>query len=769
MNPAARDVAGASLMKGEIVTYTRKRFRRELVLGPAVAMMMAPAAHAANEPAPNQPAKVETAIGPGEIVVTAQKRQQSLRDVPLSIAALGADDVKAVGHQDATALVTRLPSFQVQQFSPSSVIFNIRGVSQNDFADSQEAPIAFYNDEVYGAALSSISGQNFDLERIEVLRGPQGTLFGRNATGGLVQYISAKPTKHLDAAASVTLGSHGEVGTDAYISGPLSDHVRARLAITSDDHGGYIHNLSGPDVGSRHFFGARLQVEGDVGATGLLRVKAQYLQNRSETSAPYTWLAAQPNADGLGVPNPGQPDNLGYINTSNSPFVQSFNNVPLFRRTFWSLSARYEQPLSDAIQFTSITDYQQVTKHYGEDTDMTPMSVFDYYQDQSQWQASQEFRLSGKSERVNWVAGLYGLAINANAVATIDGQIPGFLFGRLQAGGPQKTLSFAPFGQFDYKLTDQLTFTLGGRYSWDRKKDDYFHSVVGDYGYTTGVVTLNGVDDRFNPSTNPLAVQYYRNWSGKVGVEYRPVNDVLFYAGINRGTKSGGFDIPNFLIQDANGRYLNETIPYRQEVLTNYEGGFKISTLGRRLDINGSIFHYKYNNYQAFIIQGLTAVITNLPARINGGEMEVTWRPISGLRLAAFATYLDTKINNVALPSGRVTDRVLPQAARWSGGWNGSYTFAAGPGEASIGTDWRYDGDFYFSTFNAPIDLEKSHLMGNARVSYSLGKFTLTAFVNNVTDKRFRVYDLDNSLSLGSAQATFARPRWAGVTFGWKM
>ncbi|WJT01018.1 TonB-dependent receptor [Novosphingobium humi] len=751
------------------MTNHRQSLKRDLILGSAMAILFATSAQAADN-TPAAPA-TDTGAAPmaGEIVVTAQKRQQSLRDVPLSIAALGADDMKAVGHQDATGLVTRLPSFQVQQFSPSSVIFNIRGVSQNDFADSQEAPIAFYNDEVYGAALSAISGQNFDLERIEVLRGPQGTLFGRNATGGLVQYITAKPTKKLEAAASLTLGDYGEVGVDAFISGPLSDRVRARLAVTSDDYGGYIQNLSGPNVGSRHFFGARAQIEGDVGASGLLRVKVQYLQNRSETSAPYTWLAAQPNADGLGVPNPGQPDNLGYINTNPSPFVQSFNNVPRFRRTFWSVTARYEQPLGDNIQFVSITDYQHVTKHYGEDTDMTPQSVFDYYQDQTQWQASQEFRLSGKTDRLNWVAGIYGLVIDADARATIDGQIPGFLVGRMQAGGPQKTLSFAPFGQFDYKVTDKLTLTLGGRYSWDRKKDDYFHSVVGDYGYTTGVVTLNGVDDRFNPANNPLAVQYYRNWSGKVGLEYRPMKDMLFYAGINRGTKSGGFDIPNFLIQDANGNYLNNTIPYRQEVLTNYEGGFKISALNRKLDVNASVFHYKYSNYQAFIIQGLTAVITNLPAQITGAEMEVAVRPISGMRLGAFATYLDTKINNVALPSGRVTDRVMPQAPTWSAGWNASYSFALGKGDVNLSTDWRYDGDFYFSTFNAPIDLEKSHVMGNARIGYTLGHWSITAFVNNVTNKRFRVYDLDNSLSLGSAQATFARPRWMGVTFGWKM
>ena len=736
----------------------------------ALPAMAVSAAHA--QTAPNPPADAQAAPVPAsndaDIVVTAQKREQSLRDVPLAISAIGQDGIKAVGHQDVTALVNHVPSFQVQQFSPTTVSFNIRGVSQNDFADSQEAPIAFYNDEVYGAALSAISGQNFDLERIEVLRGPQGTLFGRNATGGLVQYVTAKPTHDLQAGATATFGSFGEVGTDAFVSGPLSDRVRARLTVSSDDYGGYIKNRIGPDVGSRHFLAGRFQIESDVGSSGLFRLKFQYMQNRSETSAPYSWLAAQPDADGLGTPAPGSTDYLGYINPGNDPFTQSENNVPRFRRTFWSATARYEQRLSDHLDFTSITDYQRVSKHYGEDSDMTPFDVFDYYQDQKQWQVSQELRLSGKYDRLTWVAGLYGLYIDANAHATIDGNIPGFLVGELQAGGPQHTQSFAPFGQLDYKLTPKLTLTLGARYSWDRKSDWYTHSVVGDYGYTTGLVTLNGPDDQFNPGNNPNAVQYYRNWSGKAGLEFRPVTDVLFYASVNRGTKSGGFDIPNFLIQDANGNYLNNSMPYRQEVLTSYEGGFKVSAFDRRLDVSGALFHYDYDNYQAFIIQGLTAVITNLPAKVSGAEFEVSARPVSGLRLGAFVTYLDTKINNVTLPSGRVAQRVMPQAPTWSIGWNAGYSFALAGGKASIDTDWRYDGSSYFSTFNAPIDLEPAHVVGNARISFTIGHWTIAGFVNNVTDRRYRVYDLDNSLSLGSAQATFARPRWIGGSLSWK-
>jgi len=693
---------------------------------------------------------------PGEIVVTAQKRAQRIQDVPLAITAVGQQAVRDIGHQDVTALVTRVPGLQVQQFSPTIVAFNIRGVSQNDFADSQEAPIAFYNDEAYVSAMSAISGQNFDLERIEVLRGPQGTLFGRNATGGLVQYITAKPTRTFQAYASLTAGDYGEIGSEAAISGPLSDRVRGRLSWSSDDYHGYIRNRVGPDIGNRHFRAGRAQLEADVGAEGLLRIKVQGMRNDHETSAPYTWLAAQPNADGLGIPMPGSPDNFGFKEPDNDPYTASFNNVPDFNRTYWTASARYEQGLGGGVQLTSITDYQHLRKDYGEDSDGTPLDNFNYYQHQRLSQASEELRLSGKSEHLNWVAGIYGLIINSNAHAIVD--VPAFGL-TVTSGGPQSTHSFALFGQGDYEFVDKLTFTLGARYSYDRKKDDYTHVQNG----TTDLI--------FNPSVSSLAIQHYKNWSGKAGLEYRPTKGVLLYATANRGTKSGGFDIPNFPATDSTGAYIPnifETIPYKQEVLTNYEAGFKLTTADRKIDFNGSVFHYDYKNYQAFIFQGLTAVIRNLPARVTGFEAEVNLRPTTGLTLNAFATYLDGIVKNVTLPAGRVTDRKLPQAPRWSFGGNAAYSFALAGGTANVSTDWRYDGGSYFSTFNAPIDFEPGHLAGNARLSYTLSHWTVSVFANNVTDKHYRVYDLDNSPTLGSSQATYTHPRWFGGTFTYR-
>ncbi|WP_016747665.1 TonB-dependent receptor [Rhizorhabdus wittichii] len=694
-----------------------------------------------------------------EIVVTAQKREQKLQDIGLSVTAIGGAMLDSVGRQDMTALAAQVPGLQVAQYSPTITVFNIRGVSQNDFADSQEAPIAFYNDEVYVSALGAISGQMFDLERVEMLRGPQGTLFGRNATGGLVQVITKRPTRELEGYAQLTVGSYGQIATEGAISGPLSERVRARLSFTSDHHGGYIENRIGRDIGNARFYGGRLQIEADVGDSGTLLVKLQGLRNDHETSGGlYSHVAAGFDADGLGFklgPNDdfwgtcGGCDAFGYKEPDNDPFTGSFDRIGFFDRKYWSATVRYEQDFGGA-KLTSITDYQDLRKRFGEDSDMSPVHIFHYDTAQDLYQLSQELRLSGDTDRFTWLAGIYGLKIRTDNDYQIDAAP---VLGLLENyGGRQKTDSVALFGQVEYKATDQISLTVGGRYSWDRKTYDFAHAE-------------NGVQDFvFNRTTNPgLAKQTFKNWSGKVQVDYRPTDDVLLYAGVNRGTKSGGFGVQAFTPIDPT------TLPYDQEVLTNYEAGFKLTLLDRKVTFNGAVFHYDYKDYQAFTLQGLSQIVANVPARVTGVETELVLRPARGLMLSGFLTWLDTKVKGITLPSGRVADRDMPQAPKWSIGGMARYAFPVGPGQLALQTDWKYDSSLYFSTFNAPIDREPSRIVGNARISWSSDDdhWTLAAFANNLTDKKYRIYNLDLSASFGFANQAYARPRWFGGSVGY--
>jgi iron complex outermembrane receptor protein len=719
----------------------------------------------------------------GEIVVTAQKREQSAQKIGIAVTALGKDVMAAIGRQDVTALAGQVPDLEVNQYSPTITVFNIRGVSQNDFTDAQEAPIAFYDDEVYVASLGAITGMNFDLERVEVLRGPQGTLFGRNATGGLVQFVSAKPVAKNEAFVTLTTGSYGQVATEGAVNGALSDNVRARLSFTTNDEGGYIKNTMGPSLGNAKFYGLRGQIAADLSPTDKLVVKVQTLRNAHERDAGlYSWAAAypDPNDHNLGnyaanVPggNPGTPytgagqgaDANGYTNTSGSPFVQSEDRVPYFNRTFWDISARYTHDFGWG-DLASISDYQHMTKDYGEDSDMSPNDAFNYDTHQRMYQISQELRLSGKADALNWVTGLYAMNIhtsNQYQVVSPANAFPGI--GTLNYGGTQNTDSLAAFAQGEYAVSPTVSLIGGLRYSHDRKHIEF-------QDYANGTLLFDWATTI--PDVANLRFATFNNWSGKAEIDYKPDTNTLIYASVNRGTKAGGFGTvsspapytDSAAVSAQTGAPLVQAIPFGQEVLTNWEGGFKLSLFNHTTHFNGSAFFYNYQGYQAFQNVGVNQYISNHQAYEHGAEFEFNTRPVNGLYLGTFVTFLSSKVKGITLPDGYVTDRVLPQAPDFSLGWQVHYQFPVGPGQLSLGTDWKHESGSYFETNNAPDDYEPGRTIGNVRVTYAImdGKVELAGFVNNVTDKWYRVYNLDLSGLLGSTNQTYAKPRTWGAS-----
>ncbi|HKT53740.1 MAG TPA: TonB-dependent receptor plug domain-containing protein, partial [Caulobacteraceae bacterium] len=453
-----------------------------------------------------------------EVVVTAQKRAQSLQDIGVAVSAIGKTGLEALGRQDVTALATQVPSLQVNQYSPTITVFNIRGVSQNDFADSQEAPIAYYSDEVYISSLGAISGTTYDLERIEVLRGPQGTLFGRNATGGLTQILSAAPTRSPEGFLTVSAQSHGQYTTEGAISGPLTDTLRGRVSFTTSTGGAYIHNLAGRDLGRADFYAGRIQLAGDVGSDGEFKIKLEGLRNNHDRQAGlYTHAPAFPNSQGLGefigpTENPWNTcpgcDALGYRSPSANPFTGAFNGPNYFDRSYWSATGRYEQNF-DSIKLTSISNYQSLAKKNGEDDDMSPVSNFQYSTSQHLYQLSQEFRLSQDLAHTHWVAGLYALKIHTFNSYNTD------TTGAFGLDEIYRTIldteTLAAFGQGEVAVGHGFSVIGGLRVSKDWKKYDYLHQE-------------NGLTDFvFNPTTFPqyakLAMGAY---SAKGEIDYRP-------------------------------------------------------------------------------------------------------------------------------------------------------------------------------------------------------------------------------------------------------
>jgi len=239
-----------------------------------------------------------------EIVVTAQRREQSIADVGTSITALDAASLQRSGLASATDIAQQVPGLQFQAFSPTITIFNLRGVSQNDFADLHEAPVAVYADDVYVASMGAVAGALYDLDRVEVLRGPQGTLFGRNATGGLIHYISAKPVVGANQGyVRVSVGQFGDLETEGAWNNGLTEESATRLSFATTRHSGTIRNLAGPDANTADQYAARLQYLLRLPNQGQLLVKGYYLRNVSEVSPSYSWNASCNN---LGFLQPGE-------------------------------------------------------------------------------------------------------------------------------------------------------------------------------------------------------------------------------------------------------------------------------------------------------------------------------------------------------------------------------------------------------------------------------------------------------------------------------
>jgi iron complex outermembrane receptor protein len=727
-----------------------------------------------------------------EVVVTAQKREQNVQDVGVAVTAVSDAALELMGPLDHTALAKTVPSVQIFSYAPNSTIINVRGVSQTDFSDIQEAPVAFYNDEVYVAQLGAIAGQMFDLQRVEVLRGPQGTLFGRNATGGLVQVVSRRPTDSWEGYATVTGGDFGQLTVEGAVGGPLSAGARMRIAAISSTNDGYIDRLSGgDDLGNTDFAGGRGQLEFDVGEHGLLRLSAQYMRNDEERGSAVHGAVSRQDADGVGVyvrsdedfygTGPGR-NPFGYAYPSDV-FSNEADFTGVFDREYASYTARYEHDLG-GVQLVSITNYQEMDKTGRNDFDASPDALVQGGVSLDYDQFSQELRLSGASERLNWVVGGYYLSINHDALSSVVadaayfefvlGAPPGLLFQTIDYSADQETESYALFAQGEYALNDTFTLVLGGRYSND-DKSYVFTSTT----FTPAFFSQQIYD--FNARRPDLADQTFDNWSGKLQLEARPNDDLLLFVGVNRGTKAGGFNAPNTfpssdtifdpVALEAALAAFDEGMVIDQEVLTSYEGGFKWTFASDRATLNGTLFHYDYDDYQSFQYIAANSIIRNVDAELAGAELELTARLAPNFDVTAFVTHMfDATIEDLVMPFGRVTDRDMPQSPEWSAGVMASLAVPLGDlGSLILATNWKYNSDMYLNAFNAEVDHEDAYTVGDVRVSFvtQAGNLELAVFANNITEEEYRVFVADNSFA-ATVEEVYGRPRWVGASLTYR-
>lgn len=668
-----------------------------LLAATALTAALAPAALA-------QTAMVEAEDGMsvGDIVVTAQKRSQSINEVPLTVAAATGDQLADRGVTDPSDLAKVVPGFTFQPAPTGIPVFTLRGVGYYDEALAASPAVSVYVDEVPIPFSIMANGVAFDLARVEVLKGPQGTLFGQNSTGGAINYVAARPTADFASGFSVSYGSYHAAEAQAYVSGPLSDTLAGRVAVRLAQGGSWQRSYTrDAKLGDQNMLQGRLLL--DWNPTDRLRVALNLngWVDRGDTQAPQV-IAITPQ-----VPEAVAPYVANFPLSPAKAKAADWGPNRQFKKddSFYQGSLRIDYDVTDAITLTSLSAYSRMDRDAVVDGDGMPYDNVDLRNYGFLESVDQELRLTADFDRVNLVLGANYQHNNTRdhrtfylADASNNELIPGFVHDGAELRTRQKVDTYALFANAEYELTDTVTLQGGLRYT---KQDRAAVMCSADAGnhvmaqvFTIFQAAFQGVDvsditpiapngcltfdANFNPG--PVSDELNEdNLSWRAGVNWTPNVDTLIYATISRGYKSGSF--PTIFATS-----LSQDKPVTQETLLAYEVGAKLSLGVAQINLAG--FYYDYQDKQLIGKAlddnfGVLQALVNVPkSTIYGAEAQVMARPLQGLDVSLSATYTHSNIDEyVGLSSTGVPDDL-----------SGS-PFPYAP-ELQIASDAQYEWDF---------------------------------------------------------------------------
>ncbi len=716
-------------------------------------------------------------VSGGDIIVTAQKREQKLQDVGVAITAVTGDSLRKMGISSTQDLSKAVPGVTLDsvQSGGNGAQLVVRGVSQSDFSAFQESPNSIYVDDIYLSTPNAAAFTLYDLDRVEVLRGPQGTLFGRASSGGLVNFLSKRPTYKWQGYAEVGYSSYNDTYAEAAGGGPLSDSVRFRLSGRREVGDGWWHNDNpgNKNAIATDFVGLRGQLEADLSDTLTGRVSVSYDKNIDHADGTYRpasfyFVNGQPtplpaNVDAYGT-GPGN-DRYGYRDTDGRQQSGSFNSVGYVANKRFSPSLYLTWDRSP-VTITSITNYTRFSYRYNEDCDGGPVDACQNPQQMTQNQFSEEFRANGKVGALAYTLGVYYLHTSYDfATRYVIPVLQGTDFAFEDTNTIHQNLdSIAAFGQLEYNFTDKLKLTAGARFTHDRKKFSSqvaYNELGNGYSGGTGSTVYNPpfVFYDFSPSTvGGLAIAKNDLWSGKIQLDYKPVSNILLYAGVSRGSKGAGFN------GNLSGGLSYAETPFRSEYLIDYEGGAKMQLFDRRVTLNLSAFNYDYHHFQAYAFFGLQGVIGNVDGYFRGGELEFDATPVRTVNLRLGVSYLTSKLRDVPTNYNGVRDEQGVNAPRWTVKGSISKDLQLGPDLLTINWSGDYVGDRYSSTDNNAATFVKGSFLHSARVTYHLQSqdLDISAFINNISNAARQVFAFDLVSGNGNVLQSYAKPRWIG-------
>lgn len=742
------------------MTISMKRaFRAVTLCGASLGVLMASAPAVAQEEAITEDNQRVYDV----VIVTAQKRAQDIVDVGATINAIGAGDIKERRIEQVTDFVNQLANVDVKDNSPGILpVISIRGVGLNDFSATNNPAAGVYVDEVYLSSLALLNTDFFDLERLEALRGPQGTLYGRNSTAGAINVISARPNFNgLSGRVAAGYGNYQAGDLEGAVNVPVSDTLALRLSGKYINQGeGFFYDTSDKsDVGRRDVLLGRFQALWAPTSNFQALFKLESQRTRSEVGAG-EFFGGLPNGSAVCPGSPQCKDFLGYSDPDNNPYRGDWSVDPTYNVDQTAATLRLEAD-HGGVTVTSITGYVDFERQWGADTDGGPFRQTDFVETDDIQQFSQEVRLSGEAGKASWITGVF--YSTDDVVGQYDGNLQDLFNTTYLTLWDQTASSAAVFGNVDYALSDTVSLVAGLRYTSEEKSyrgsgTDLVSEAPGSglsmAPFGTPPLTLASIDDKIDDT----------NWSWKLGVNWTPVEDSLVYASISQGTKSGGF----FSGVATNSGQLQ---PYDPETLLAYEIGAK-----RRAgpyDISGSVFYYDYQDVQTFIrdesgglpIQRLGNVDE---ATIYGADLTASYRPLSldGLTLSASLGLLNTELGAFASSAGLIpAGKKLPNAPEVSGTLGAEY-------EHSVSTDWtlrlqgegRYADAMFNDSLNDPLIASDAYWTYNGRVILAhTDGWSVSLWGRNLADERYVTQGVNN-LALGYGYRVYGAPRTYGVS-----
>jgi iron complex outermembrane receptor protein len=701
-----------------------------------------------------------------EIVVTAQKRQQSLQEVSISVSVASEEEIRGRRIVAVTDMTLFTANANVKEIAPGIMpIITVRGVGLNDFNAANNPATGVYIDEVSLSSLALLSSDFFDLERMEILKGPQGTMYGRNSTAGAFNIVTAKPD--LDSFSARVSGTTGDLDTydfDGMVNIPLSDSLGIRIAAKGIDQGeGYWTNgTTGDDFGQRDVKMGRAQVLWLPSDRTSILLKLEDQQARSELGFP-EFFGVVPTATFGDCP--GQPacsNFLGYSDTDNDPFRGNWSPSPDYNLNQFISALRVDVDY-DFATLTSVTGAIDFDREYGADVDASPAQILDFDNTDDVQQFSQEIRFSGDKNGVIWQVGVF---YAHEEVETIySGQLQALLNTTTITSAEQESTTKAVFANAEWPLSSQLTLITGLRATKEEKSNvgvtadlatEAPMSFLSSTPQGSGPTVLAAVDDSIDDTSV--------DW--KLGLNWTLEDSTLVYVSASQGTKSGGF----FTGVATSNQQL---IPYDAETLTAYEIGIKGLSEDYGLSYEASAFYYDYEDIQTYTSDQSGAVTVNRLSNIDGAtiygiDLQARWssRSVDGLSVVVGVGLLHSELESFSSSGALIAKgNEQPGAPKNSANMQISYDFNIAEGYAAkFAVDGYYQSEVMHNALNDPLSRSDGYPIYNARLMvYFPDDLELSVWGKNLADKEY-VTSTNSDLALGNGFRVYGSPRTWGIT-----